>query len=59
MVYPTSKPDPNEKSYTVYERRGDVIVRIGIVRATDQVLADTKARRLYHQNTWTKEVEHA
>lgn len=51
--------NPLLRSYAVYRRgqRG-VPIRIGIVRATNHVQADTKARNLYRSaSVWTKLME--
>lgn len=55
MSYPLNNRDPLDKSFVVYEyRNNNVPTRIGTVRAHNQYLADTKAKRLFHQRVWTK-----
>jgi hypothetical protein len=58
-MYPSPKPNPNDKAYNVYRTKYGITSSPGVVMAPNHILADTKAKRLFGYDCWTrlKEVE--
>lgn len=54
-MFPSMPSNPLDRVFTVFCRtEGGVIISPGVVVARDHVLADTKARRIFGNNCWTK-----